>query len=128
MADGQKKTIFIIEDDPALVAAYQVKFQQEGYALQVATDGKQAMDALPGPVADIVLLDLMLPEVNGFDVLAAMKKDDRWRGVPVIIMTNLSDDKDKQQGKDMGANDYLIKSNMNIKDIVERVKQELKTL
>ncbi len=128
MEQGQKKVIFIIEDDPALVAAYQVKFQQEGYTLQVATDGKIAMDALPGPIPDIVLLDLMLPEVSGFEVLTAMRKDERWRNVPVIIMTNLSDDKDVKQGKDLGASDYLIKANMNIKDIVDRVNQELKNI
>ncbi len=126
MADGDKKIIMIVEDDPALVAAYEVKFAQEGYELLIATDGKQALDMLPGKVAHVVLLDLMLPEVSGFDVLSAMKKDSRWQNVPVIILTNLSDDKDVAHGKELGASDYLVKANMNIADILSRVKQELK--
>jgi putative two-component system response regulator len=68
----------------------------------------------------------MLPEVSGFDVLSAMRKDDRWRNIPVIILTNLSDDKDVEHGKELGASDYLVKANMNIADVISRVKQELK--
>ena len=118
-----KKPIFIIEDDPFLVKAYQLKFSQEGYEVLTAMDGKEALSFLDREPAGVVLLDLMLPGASGFDILTAMRGNDRWKDVPVIILSNLGQAQDIAHGKELGAQDYLVKANVVMEEVVERVKK-----
>lgn len=122
-----KKTILVVEDDKFLVKVYQVKFEKEGFEVWIAADGKEAMDFLEKEdMPDIILLDLMLPIVNGFEVLTAIKKKEKWKNIPVIILSNLGQVSDVKKAKDLGAIEYIIKSNSKINDIVDKVKQYLK--
>lgn len=125
MADQNKKTILVVEDDVFLVKAYQIKFQKEGINVQAAHDGKEALSFLQKDPPTLVLLDLMLPYIAGFDVLQAIRKNDRWKDVPVIITSNLGQEQDIEQGKTLGATDYIIKANSKIGDLVERVRKHL---
>ncbi len=127
MAEQKKKTIMIIEDDPFLVKAYRFVFEKEALDIWVAQDGQQAIDMLKKEPPAIVLLDLMLPGVSGFDVLAAIRINENWKNVPVMIISNLGQASDVQKGKDMGAVDYMVKANTDISDIVQRVKHFLTT-
>ncbi len=124
---GVRPIIFIVEDDPFLLSVYQTKFAKEGYEVWFAADGQQALEFLKGPRPNLVMLDIMLPWVNGFDVLQAMRANAQWKNVPVIILTNLSNEHDVQRGKQLGAADYIIKANSKISDIIARVKQIVAT-
>lgn len=116
------KTILIVEDDQFLTKAYQIKFKAEGFEVLSATDGQQALNYLSQDPAAIVLLDLMLPQVSGFDVLSAIKSNEKWKHVPVIIMSNLGQQTDIDRGKQLGAVDYIVKANVKINEVVQKVK------
>lgn len=120
--DAAKSRVFIIEDDEFLVKAYQYIFEKDGFEVQVAADGNAAVEALHGPLASVVLLDLMLPGVDGFKILEMIGQDDRWKHVPVVILSNLSHPDNIKKGKELGAVDYLVKANTDIENVVSRVK------
>jgi DNA-binding response OmpR family regulator len=121
-----QKTIFVVEDDQFLVRAYQIKFEKEGVNVWIAYDGKEALAMMEkDQVPNVVLLDLILPGVNGFDVLASIRRSPTWKQVPVIILTNLGQDEDIQRGKELGAQEYIVKADVRINDVVEMVKKYL---
>lgn len=119
------KTVFIIEDDVFLVKVYQVKFRELGAEVWTASDGKVALERLLEAPPNVILLDLMLPGASGFDILAAIRKNERWKNVPVFVLTNLGQPEDIQRGKELGADDYIVKANLRIDDVVEKVKKYL---
>ena len=121
----KKKIVFVIEDDMLLVRAYQTKLQKENVEVWLATDGKEALEFLQRDPPNIILLDLMLPGMNGYDVLAEIRKNDQWKKVPVLILTNLSQAADVDKGKGLGVEEYLIKSSMKIADIIGKLKKYL---
>lgn len=121
--EGAKKAIFVVEDDVFLVKVYKVKFEDLGVAVWVATDGAEALAFLEREPPNVVLLDIMLPGMSGFDVLAAMKKNERWKNVPVLILSNLGQEQDLERGKALGAKEYIVKANVKIDEVVERVKK-----
>lgn len=125
MAEDIKKTVLIIEDDIFLIKAYQVKFEKEGIDVVVISDGKEAMKFLDKEPVSVVILDLMLPGMSGFDILEAIRKNSKWKNVPVIILSNLGQQEDIDRGKALGANEYFIKTNIKINEIVEKVKKYL---
>lgn len=119
------KTVFIVEDDMFLIKAYQIKFEKEGITVWTASDGKEALTYLEKDPPAVLLLDLMLPGVSGFDVLEAIRKNEKWRSLPVLVLSNLSQTNDIERVKALGVEDYLVKANTRINDIVERVKKYL---
>lgn len=119
------KIVFIIEDDMFLMKAYQIKFEKESISVWTATDGKEALDYLSKDPPAVILLDLMLPGMDGFEILENFRKNDKWKTVPVIVLTNLSQAEDYEKAKAMGVDDYLVKANTKIGDIVEKVKKYL---
>lgn len=122
---SHKKTVFVVEDDAFLVKAYQIKLEKEGAEVWVATDGKEALSFLEKEPADVVMLDLMLPHVSGFDILSAIRKNEQWKDVPVIILTNLGQPQDTERCKELGISGYFVKSNTKINDIIAKVKELL---
>ncbi len=120
------KIVFVIEDDAFLVKAYQIKLAKEGAQVWIATDGKEALDYLSKDPPAVVMLDLMLPSMSGFDILEAIRANSKWKKVPVLILTNLGQPQDVAKGKELGAADYIIKANTKINDIIEKVKQYIK--
>jgi len=122
---GSKKIVFVVEDDSFLVQAYQIKFEKEGMEVWVAADGEEAINFLKKEPPNVILLDIMLPKVSGFSVLEAMRKDERWKGVPVIILSNLGQQQDIERGKALGVVEYIVKANAKISEVVEKVKKLL---
>lgn len=120
-----KSTIFIVEDEVLLVKAYQAKFEKEKAEVWIASDGKEALSYLKKDPPNIVLLDLMLPGVSGFDILEAIRKNDKWKKVPVIVLTNLGQLQDVDRCKALGIEEYIIKANSKINDVAEKVKKYL---
>ena len=124
-AGGFTKAVFIIEDDMFLMKAYQIKFEKENISVWTATDGREALEYLSKDPPAVILLDLMLPGMDGFEILENLRKNDKWKSVPVIVLTNLSQAEDYEKAKAMGVDDYLVKANTKINDIVEKVKKYL---
>lgn len=121
----KKKVVFVVEDDAFLVKAYQIKFAKEGVEIWVAADGNEALTFLAKEPPNMVLLDLMLPGASGFDVLAAIRASKTWGKVPVVVVTNLGQDQDIKRCQDLGIEDYMVKVNLRINDVVEKVKKYL---
>ena len=121
----KKKVILVVEDDSFLVKAYQVKFEKEGIEVLVATDGKEALAFLEKEPPNVVLLDLMLPILSGFDVLVAIRKNSKWKKVPVLVLSNLGQSEDIKKCQELGIEDYIVKANVRINEVVEKVKKFL---
>lgn len=116
--------ILIAEDDVALAKALELKFQHEGFETDHATDGAEAEVKLRAGGADLLILDLVMPKADGFDVLEMMKKE--GMKIPVIVASNLSQVEDKDRAMKLGAVDFFIKSDIAISDLVDRVKNIVK--
>lgn len=115
--------ITIIEDDPILARMYQQAFCFERYDVDVAHDGKEGLQKVAENIPTVILLDVMMPVMNGFETLEKLKADTRTKNIPVIMLTNLSEQKDAELALANGAVKYIIKGNYNPKQVVEMVKE-----
>lgn len=113
--------VLIAEDDKFLRNVLQAKLAAEGFTVRIAADGEEALTALAAETPDILLLDIIMPRKNGFDVLEDMRLKGGM-GVPVVILSNLGQDEDVRRGLALGAVDFLVKSDHSLKDVVEKVK------
>ena len=122
-----KPWVFIIEDDISIIKAYIAKFKYEKIPLKVAEDGDKAIEVLKHEsLPCVILLDLMLPKKNGFEVLEIIKKDPRLKEIPVLIFTNLGQEVDRKKGEQLGVVEYLVKANTKIDDVVHKVNRYIK--
>lgn len=125
MAKEGKTKILIVEDDEFLANIYQTKFEIEGFKVFVAGDGEQGLKMASSKEPKIILLDILLPKLDGFAVLEQLKKDSTTKDIPVILLTNLGQKEDVQKGLKMGAVDYLIKAHFKPSETVDKVKKIL---
>ncbi|KKT73800.1 MAG: Response regulator receiver protein [Candidatus Nomurabacteria bacterium GW2011_GWA1_46_11] len=116
------KKILIAEDDNFLTSAYKVKLKREGFDVQVAGDGEQALLALKTFIPDIILLDLVMPIKDGFAVLEEVKKDPNLKDIPVVVMSNLGQKEDIDRARALGAREYFIKTDIQLKDMAQKIK------
>jgi len=120
--------ILLVEDDIILVEMYQAKFELEGYDIQVASNGEDCLKLVEHFVPDLILLDILMPKLNGFHVLKELKKRPKLRQVPVILLTNLGEadiDLNKELASALGVTDYLIKSHHTPDEVVARAVKAL---
>ncbi|MDD2753233.1 MAG: response regulator [Candidatus Portnoybacteria bacterium] len=120
------KTILLIEDEPTLQKALSTALSQEGYDVKNALDGEIGLRLARETKPNIILLDLILPKMDGFEVLEELKKDDSVKDIPVIVLTNLESTQDIERALALGATNYLVKANYDLKDIVEKVRDNIK--
>ena len=125
MLDNKKK-ILIVEDDPMISSIYKTKFEADGFAAVVAGNGAEGLDIARKEQPDIIMLDVILPQIDGFSVLEELKKDKLTKDIPVIMLTNLGTDEDKAKGEKMGAVDYFVKASLTPAQISEKIKKHLK--
>lgn len=125
MTKEGKTKILIVEDDEFLANIYQTKFEIEGFKVFVAGDGEQGLKIASTKAPEIILLDVLLPKLDGFAVLEQLKKDSATKDIPVILLTNLGQKEDVQKGLKMGAVDYLIKAHFKPSETVDKVKKVL---
>lgn len=124
MAENKKK-ILLIEDDKYIFRAYKDGLEHAGFEVIGASDGAEGVTEAKDKKPDLILLDLILPIKNGFEVLEEIKMDDTTKNIPVIILSNLGQESDVEKGNALGAEDYLIKSNYSMKEVVEKVRFQL---
>lgn len=120
------KKILIIEDDSFLKNLESSKFTHEGFAVVAATTKAEVDSALAAGLPDVILLDLMLPDVNGNELLAAFKADSKTKDIPVIVFSNLSDAAEMKRVMDAGAAEYMVKSNFTLGDVIEKINSLVK--
>lgn len=120
------KKILVIEDDKFLRELITQKLNQEDFDVAEAIDGEEGTEKIKTEKPDLVLLDLILPGIDGFEVLSQVKKDPSLASIPVIILSNLGQKEDVERGLKLGAVDYLIKAHFTPKEIIEKVKNALK--
>jgi DNA-binding response OmpR family regulator len=117
--------IALVEDDPFLSSMYSTKFGLEGFEVVSASDGEKGVELIRQELPDIVLLDVLMPKMNGFDVLKLIKQDETTKDIPVILLTNLNQSDEVEQGMDLGAVDYLIKAHFMPSEVVDKIKAAL---
>lgn len=120
-----KPTILLVEDDTFLAGMYVTKLTMEHYHVELATDGEMGLAKAQSVKPDLILLDILLPKMNGFDVLRQLKMIPAMQSTPVILLTNLGQKDDVRQGLDLGAADYLIKAHFMPSEVVEKIKRHL---
>ncbi len=117
------KKILIVEDDTFLKNLAAKKLSGEGYEVVTASNGDEASNAIDKETPDLVLLDLLFPgDTDGFGILQKIRQNTAMQNTPVIIFSNLSDEKDMTKARDLGATDYMIKSNFTLEELVEKIK------
>ncbi|NTW22760.1 response regulator [Candidatus Falkowbacteria bacterium] len=120
-----KKTILVVEDDPVLSVMYKTKLEAEGYTIFTAANGVEALAEAKAEKPDLILLDIILPQLDGFSVLEELKDDTKTKKIPVIMLTNLGTDEDREKGQKLGAVDYLVKANYTPEQISSEIKKFL---
>lgn len=117
-----KKKILVVEDDQFLINAYAMKLEHDGYEVLMAKNGQEALTIVETTNPDLIILDLIMPIMDGFTVLEQLKNNPSTRMIPVMIASNLGQDENIQKGLAMGAVDYLLKSDTSIDNLSEKVQ------
>lgn len=124
-AATHRRRILFVEDDDALANVYVVRLEAEGFEVQRVANGEDALAAAINFKPDLVLLDAMMPKVSGFDVLDILRNTPETANLKIIMLTALSQDSDKKRAESLGVDDYLVKSQVVISDVIERIKRHL---
>lgn len=122
------KKILLIEDDPLLIDIYSNKLKQSGFEVQVVEQGEKAIAAMEADKPDLVLLDIVLPRVDGWDILTTLKAKKELKDIPVVILSNLGQKEEIEKGLNLGAVKYLIKAHYTPSEIVEEVIKLVHTI
>ncbi|HEX8931580.1 MAG TPA: response regulator [Patescibacteria group bacterium] len=117
--------ILVIEDEKFLANAYRLKLVSEGFTVQIASDGNEAMQKLNSFIPDLIILDLIMPAKDGFAVLADIKADLRFKHIPVLIASNLSQQEDIDKAMQLGASGFIVKSEMSLENVVTKIRSLL---
>lgn len=126
MANTKDKKVMIIEDDKFFISLIAKKLSDSGFTSLFANDGKMAFEVLAKQTPDIILLDIMLPDIDGFEILTRLKKDEQLKNIPVVFLSNLGSKEDINHGKELGATDFLIKATVTMDEVVKEVEKVLK--
>lgn len=119
------KIVFLIEDDRFLREMLSQKLIDQKINVQAAVDGKSAMEMIKTVKPNLILSDLLLPDYDGYEILATIQKTSAFAGVPVLVLSNLDKMEDVKRAKDLGAKDFMVKSNFTSNEIVAKVKEYL---
>jgi CheY-like chemotaxis protein len=126
MAESARR-VLLAEDDRFLRRAAESRLRQNGFTVLPAVDGEEALKVARAERPDLILLDLIMPKLQGFEVLKALKQDPVTAPIPVIVLSNLGQDEDLKRAMELGAIAYFIKAHLSLQDLVQRVAQTLAT-
>lgn len=122
----RKQKILIVEDDKFLCEMYAAKLLEHGFEVDLAGDGEEGLRKIKEQKPDLILLDIVLPKMDGFEVLRALKRDPLLKNVAVIALTNLGQKEEVEKGLGLGAADYIIKAHFTPTEVVAKIKRLLK--
>lgn len=120
---NKQKRVLIIEDEPAELFALKKTVSEAGYEVITASDGQTGLEMIKNEIPDLILLDIILPKINGFDILEFVKRDTKTKNIPIIVLTNLNDQETAKKSKALGAAGHLIKINTYPHDIIRKIDQ-----
>ncbi len=127
MSEEKKGNLLVVEDDEFISAIYSKKLSLEGYTVRLAENGERALSMMREEKPDLVLLDIIMPVKDGFETLREMRADEKLRDIKVVVLSNLSEDKEMSQTRELGAIDYLVKANIAVSDLSAKVVGYLAT-
>jgi DNA-binding response OmpR family regulator len=119
------KNILLVEDDSFLIDIYTTKLKESGFSVEVASEGDEAVRRVKEEIFDLVLLDIVLPKVDGWDILRQIKAESKLKDLKVIIISNLSQKEEVEKGMNLGAEKYLIKAHYTPSEVVKEIKEVL---
>lgn len=125
MTESAQSVILIVEDDEVILRALYLAFHSGDYTIATATDGESALKITERLKPDVVLLDLLIPKMNGFEYLKNMKSNPALAAIPVLVLSNLGDSEDIEKAKKLGALDYFVKADTDLASLAKRVKKIL---
>ena len=120
-----KKKILIVEDEEMLYNLLERKLSREGYSIEVAVDGEEGLEKMRVNKPDLILLDIVMPKKDGFEVMAEMQKDGNLKDIPIVIISNSGQPVELDKAKKLGANDWLIKTEFDPQEVIEKVKKQI---
>lgn len=123
--DEHKKKILIIEDDEHIARVYEMKFLKEGYNTVLVANGEQAVEKVTSEKPNLIILDLMVPKKDGFAILEEIKNNSSIASIPVLVLSNLGGKDDRERALGLGANDYMVKVENSMQEVIDRAKKYL---
>lgn len=117
-----KKKIIIADDEQFIVTAYKDGLQRSGFVVTTAQNGEEALKVIYKTTPDLILLDLIMPRKNGFDILKELRADPKFAKTPIIVLSNLSQQTDVMEAKNLGATDFVVKADLSLAELVTRIK------
>jgi two-component system phosphate regulon response regulator PhoB len=120
-----KPRILLVEDDLTLASLYQMRMETEGFEVQHCPNGEEALQAARDFKPDLILLDIMMPRMNGFDVLDIIRNTPETKDIKIVILSAMGQPEDQAKAKQLGANDYMVKSQVVIADVMDRLRRHL---
>lgn len=120
--NSMSKVVLLVEDNDFIRNMYQLKLSKAGLTVEEAVDGKQALEKIAAKKPDLVLLDMMMPNMSGIDVLKQLNKDKVIPDLPVIVLTNIMNSQAITEARDLGARDYIIKTDLTPSQVIEKLK------
>jgi len=122
----KKRKILVVEDDEMICSMYKTKFEADGFEVFLANTGSEGLETARKEKPDIIMLDIILPQLDGFSVLTELKKDKQTKKIKVVMLTNLSTEEDKAKGDKLGAIDYLVKASLTPGEVSKKIEEYLK--
>jgi CheY-like chemotaxis protein len=119
------KKIILIEDEQLMIELLEKKLAQEGYEVSIAKDGKESLEKMKNIEPDLILLDIIMPKMGGFEVMEEMNKDEKLKKIPVIVISNSGQPVELDRAKRLGAKDWLIKTEFNPQEVVDKVINQI---
>jgi DNA-binding response OmpR family regulator len=119
------KKILIVEDEEVLLSLLQKKLTTEGYDVSIAENGEVGLETMRKVIPDLVLLDIVMPKKDGFQVMKEMQKDESLKNIPVVIISNSGQEVELERAKELGARDWLIKTEFDPMEVIEKVKKQI---
>lgn len=120
---SQPKTILLADDEQFVLVAYKDGLEHAGYTVVLAHDGAETLEIMRSAPPDLVLLDIIMPKLNGFEVLQSAKADPALAGIPIAVFTNLSQISDEQEARGLGAVDFIVKADVSLNDLLARIQR-----
>ena len=117
------KKILLVEDEEIIYSLLKKKLNQQGYEVSIATDGKEGLEKIEREKPDLVLLDIIMPKMGGFEVMEEMKKKEELKDIPVIVISNSGQPVELDKARSLGAKDWLIKTEFDPQEVIEKVKK-----
>jgi two-component system alkaline phosphatase synthesis response regulator PhoP len=118
-------TILIVDTEQFIAVAYRDGLERAGYDVLLAVDGKEALDMVRSKVPSLLILELLLPKMNGFELIQTLKQDSKLSKIPILVLTNLSQPADRVEAEGLGVEGFFVKSDVSLQDVLKRVNELL---